>query len=438
MKKILLLLFAALLGGVNVANAEEVIIATDVNDGAKLEIATIEDAGGIDTDIVTFYFEDISGSDHTGWGAGGFSKSSDWSGADEEFKGNGTSWTQEYTVARIKEVANGETGIRIRFWSEYKITKIVLNATLTSFNDVDPISITYGEGGFIAASEFDGLVDTDRIRFTYTVSGDISEYTGWGIGSIGSNDDPHTVKIADLPASALGDLTFTCQYADIKTALAKTPDGILFKTWDFGGGKATATRKKVEILKSRIPVTFPAGKTLISYSPSTGTQLDVTDVDGLKAYIVSDVTKTAVNLSETKGVIGDGTGYILEGTAGATYNLPVVASAPSYVGLNKLYGSGDTPSSVEAKSVYVLSNGKFCLFTGTEIPEHKAYLKKDDVPTATEAHELTLVFGDDDATAIKNIKVGTEDNVYYDLQGRRVLYPTKGLYIVNGKKVIVK
>ena len=28
--------------------------------------------------------------------------------------------------------------------------------------------------------------------------------------------------------------------------------------------------------------------------------------------------------------------------------------------------------------------------------------------------------------------------VYYNLQGQRVLYPTKGLYIVNGKKVIIK
>lgn len=44
----------------------------------------------------------------------------------------------------------------------------------------------------------------------------------------------------------------------------------------------------------------------------------------------------------------------------------------------------------------------------------------------------------DDVTAIKNIKVGTEDNVYYDLSGRRVLYPKKGIYIVNGKKVILK
>ena len=30
------------------------------------------------------------------------------------------------------------------------------------------------------------------------------------------------------------------------------------------------------------------------------------------------------------------------------------------------------------------------------------------------------------------------DNVYYDLSGRRVMNPTKGLYIVNGRKVIIK
>lgn len=45
---------------------------------------------------------------------------------------------------------------------------------------------------------------------------------------------------------------------------------------------------------------------------------------------------------------------------------------------------------------------------------------------------------DDETTAVKNIKVGSEDNVYYDLSGRRVLYPKKGMYIMNGKKVIIK
>ena len=32
----------------------------------------------------------------------------------------------------------------------------------------------------------------------------------------------------------------------------------------------------------------------------------------------------------------------------------------------------------------------------------------------------------------------TQDNVIYDIQGRRVMNPTKGLYIVNGKKMVIK
>lgn len=46
---------------------------------------------------------------------------------------------------------------------------------------------------------------------------------------------------------------------------------------------------------------------------------------------------------------------------------------------------------------------------------------------------------EDNTTAIISIKNGQVDSVtYYDLQGRRVAQPTKGLYIVNGKKVIIK
>jgi hypothetical protein len=66
---------------------------------------------------------------------------------------------------------------------------------------------------------------------------------------------------------------------------------------------------------------------------------------------------------------------------------------------------------------------------------NKAYLSISGGPKPAGARGLSI---DDEVTAIKNIKVGTEDNVYYDLNGRRVLYPTKGLYIVNGKKIVVK
>ena len=41
-------------------------------------------------------------------------------------------------------------------------------------------------------------------------------------------------------------------------------------------------------------------------------------------------------------------------------------------------------------------------------------------------------------TAIEPIINEVEDNIYYDLSGRRVENPTRGIYILNGKKILVK
>lgn len=81
--------------------------------------------------------------------------------------------------------------------------------------------------------------------------------------------------------------------------------------------------------------------------------------------------------------------------------------------------------------------GKFVhvITTPVTMNPYRAYMVVEG--GAVTARELDLVI-DGVSTGIKNMKVGTDDNVYYDLQGRRVLYPTKGLYIVNGRKVIIK
>ena len=43
-------------------------------------------------------------------------------------------------------------------------------------------------------------------------------------------------------------------------------------------------------------------------------------------------------------------------------------------------------------------------------------------------------------TAIESIEqpIDDEEVIIYDLQGRRVINPTKGIYIVNGKKMVIK
>jgi hypothetical protein len=61
----------------------------------------------------------------------------------------------------------------------------------------------------------------------------------------------------------------------------------------------------------------------------------------------------------------------------------------------------------------------------------KAYLQ-----TTVAAARIAINF-DDETTGINNVNVNHNDNCY-DLQGRRVAQPKKGLYIQNGKKLIIK
>lgn len=75
----------------------------------------------------------------------------------------------------------------------------------------------------------------------------------------------------------------------------------------------------------------------------------------------------------------------------------------------------------------------------TSVPGNKAFL----VLTSTEAQAKSFVlsFDDGETTDIEIINVeknAAEDGVYYDLQGRRVEHPTRGIYILNGKKVVIK
>ena len=49
-----------------------------------------------------------------------------------------------------------------------------------------------------------------------------------------------------------------------------------------------------------------------------------------------------------------------------------------------------------------------------------------------------MSFDEGEVTAIETVKAEKANNEYYNLAGQRVANPTKGLYIVNGKKVIIK
>lgn len=85
--------------------------------------------------------------------------------------------------------------------------------------------------------------------------------------------------------------------------------------------------------------------------------------------------------------------------------------------------------------IYVLYNGEFVKSTSGTIPANRAYL-----PIAKEQNagaRLSIAFGNEE-TGISSVAAVKTDNVFFNLGGQRIAQPTKGLYIVNGKKVVLK
>lgn len=166
----------------------------------------------------------------------------------------------------------------------------------------------------------------------------------------------------------------------------------------------------------------------------------------VKAYYASDIDASGViTLSEyADGVIPANQGAILYSDAATTAVLNILtsstAAAPAKNYLNaavtKLAGFG-------ADATYALGkkeNGEvaFMLNGLTVITANKAYINKSDLTSGGIASNV-LNFGQV-ATGVNTVVAGANDGVqYFDLQGRRVLYPAHGIFVTNtGKKVLVK
>ncbi len=178
---------------------------------------------------------------------------------------------------------------------------------------------------------------------------------------------------------------------------------------------------------------------------SSPVPLNFAGIEGLTAYVATTVGGGNVTLTSVTTAPAN-TGLVLKGTAGKTYNIPVTNSAATPAS-NLLVGCiVNTTVAADATSGfnnYVLVNEggtpKFqsLVDNGATIPAGKAFLKNGAYSLG--ARSLNIVF-DDETTGIENLTpaLSEGEGAFYDLQGRRVAQPTKGLYIKNGKKVIMK
>ena len=164
----------------------------------------------------------------------------------------------------------------------------------------------------------------------------------------------------------------------------------------------------------------------------------------VKAYYASAAAGDVLNLTEiTDGIIPAGQGVILQNTgdAEAAINLTITTDEATLNG-NRLVGVTAKREGYAVKSNYVLAEGNngigFYKANFTAIAANKAYLPSTNITNA-QGVMMAFSFGDE-VTGIDNVNVAAPAaKKYYDLQGRRVLYPAKGIFVTeDGQKVLFK
>lgn len=232
-------------------------------------------------------------------------------------------------------------------------------------------------------------------------------------------------------------------YVDIKKpgviALSANPDdafsylhvantrGYAVVGWE---APAPASQWTVEDATSfEVPLNAVNGKSYATFCAPFG----VTVADTKANTLVMDASKKFITLNEIAEVPAN-TGVLLVNETGATTaTVTIKDDATATVSDNALVGTL-APHAKAAGDLFLGNNEGvvgFYDWAGTSLAANRAY-----IPAATAAGVRALLF-DNTTTGVNAATLNNASQKVFDLQGRRVQKAQKGLYIVNGKKVVL-
>ena len=202
-----------------------------------------------------------------------------------------------------------------------------------------------------------------------------------------------------------------------------------------------------------VVATWSSTKEFITLTTSTATfsceqDLNFTGSE-LRAYIAAGYSKSGngVLLVRVYDVPAN-TGLVIRGEVGPTYKIPYSTSQSYFVNLLKAHRTDeDVPATSDDYYNYVLKCVKDVYSwhrpgsgVDMKLGAKKAYLQlPKSFMTAAAARELNLVFEDDSTTDISEfilLNNGKTGDRIYNLNGQQVDNMRKGVYIVNGRKVM--
>ena len=293
---------------------------------------------------------------------------------------------------------------------------------------------------------------TDRLKYTYWDKDDEEYYTkdfeveketqsdgairfvifNFKNGKVSDNGDNKAILTVRLVAT---------DQASTGTYTATIKNAILSKSVDSSTGaivNGVNAPEKESSFKIQINAKIGAG----GYG-SFSWPRDVVFGDDVEVFTASDYTGNgSLHLNPiADGKVPAGTGVIIKGDASTIVNPETTKETVEAVTGNSLGETSSAP--YEAGSdVFALTTrggkaGFYPVSAGVVIPQYKAYLTYV-APATGESTAKFISFGDT-ATSIDALDMAEEEGDIYTLGGQKVQKTTmKGVYIKNGKKVVVK
>jgi hypothetical protein len=285
----------------------------------------------------------------------------------------------------------------------------------------------------------------------FTIDKAYSYITYYGSTSINMGVGESTELDAYLGPNEAGELSYSSSDASVASITKKEygyneyiiqakAAGTATITFSFAGNtnyKAADKDKTITVtVWPAIDVTANEGATGQYWATFYSNAMNYQAPEGTQVFKVN-LTGTAIEMTEiTDRIVKSGQGVVLKKTASGSITMTPTSSNSSddYSG-NSLVGT--MTNITNPGNAYVLNNkngiGFYKLKSTGTIGANKAYLTY----SGASAPEF---FGFGETTSISEIEKmrNVENETFYDLQGRRVAQPTKGLYIVNGKKVVIK
>ena len=332
---------------------------------------------------------------------------------------------------------------------------VTKDVSVTQAAYVAPFEITDGFFDFTQDEDYGSGLEKSGVKdqtSTWTAVNVVMYMAGRNCWFDGTPDQIRLYKASGN--SAAGSITLSVPTGNVITKVAFTgaslnkmnaEDGTYTVANDNKSATWTGASNSIKFIASdrtdieTISVTY---STTVTIAPaheyitfSAACNLDFSQVDGLDTYIVTKVNETSVSIQKIEAAVPAGTGLILKKTGTvSSFEVPVVAEATAPEG-NLLTGvTKPTLIGNTTATDYILYDGTFYPASQGTLPAGKAYLRVAN----TSAPELGLDFSGE-TTGIVNVNRETiTNNQYYTLDGRRVENPTNGIYIINGRKVVIK